>query len=347
MSLPDYLETAQEEDVFQAIQMLEQHLLTRASRAGLPKNGVGSLQLPDRETLRFKATPGVSYPGANITAVDLPEEPGKPAEVFVSFMALTGFNGILPRHYSELISERLRHRDRALADFLDLFNHRLVSLFYRAWQKHRLPVRFRYDDSNTVHGMVQALSGQHAESFDPTLAYYCALIQRTPRNAGNLERILSDMLGCPVRLEQFVGRWLDIPGRDQTRASRHHQFNRLGDDLILGGRTWNTQSHICIHIEPRTREDADGLCPGGSRLPKLQNVIRHYLGEPISFSLRVSIESRNADTVALGRPSARIGRSSWLSAHSERTAQRSVHFRGDKKYPVYNQANAGYQRQGK
>ena len=51
--------------------------------------------------------------------------------------------GSLPTRYAELILERPRSKNRALRDFLDLFNHRLVSLFYRAWEKHRFPVRVR------------------------------------------------------------------------------------------------------------------------------------------------------------------------------------------------------------
>ena len=40
----------------------------------------------------------------------------------------------MPQWYTQMILAREREKDRTLADFLDLFHHRLISLFYLAWK---------------------------------------------------------------------------------------------------------------------------------------------------------------------------------------------------------------------
>ena len=40
-------------------------------------------------------------------------------------------------------------RPPRLRDFLDIFNHRLISLFYRAWEKYRFPIAYERRDEDT------------------------------------------------------------------------------------------------------------------------------------------------------------------------------------------------------
>src|SRR5690606_40260468 len=50
--------------------------------------------------------------------------------------------GVMPYHYTELILQRLKQKDESLLRFLDLFNHRIISLFYQAGTKYRLPIEY-------------------------------------------------------------------------------------------------------------------------------------------------------------------------------------------------------------
>lgn len=323
------LQLAQEQDVFQAIQMLEQLLLAQSTQSRKRWQPVGHNHMPAQETLRFKAAPGVAFNGANITRLIPPEKAGEPTALHVSFMALTGFNGALPRHYSELVMDRLRHKDRALADFLDLFNHRLVSLFYRAWQKYRLPARYDYNTENPIHRVIAALSGQPEGEFEPAFAYYAGLFLKAPRNAGNLAQLLGDLFRARVEIRQFAGRWLQMAPDEQTRICRDHRFNRLGEDAVLGRKAWSCQDHIDIHIRCRHGGDTDSLRPGGRQLPLLRRIVRTYLGEPLTFNINLVLPANSQRPMALGTDNARLARHAWMLSGNARPRPRSLRFRGD------------------
>ena len=120
----------------------------RSSDHQFDGHGVGRDVHPAHEVVRFRSLVSLGFPTAAISVVKSPSpeslfdpEPA-PTEMIVSFLGLIGPIGALPRHYTETMLERIREKDFSLRDFLDLFNHRLISLFYRAWEKYCLPVTY-------------------------------------------------------------------------------------------------------------------------------------------------------------------------------------------------------------
>lgn len=122
-------------DFFQAVWLLERLEPDRAA--------VGRQGSPAGETVHFAAHPSLSFPPSSVCDLRRDEDSGIP-RMTVAFLGLTGPAGALPRHYSELllrVEREARSPERhALRDWLDLFNHRLVSLFFRAWEKYRFYV---------------------------------------------------------------------------------------------------------------------------------------------------------------------------------------------------------------
>jgi type VI secretion system protein ImpH len=122
-----------------------------------------------REAVRFRATPSARFPADEVLAIESGKEPSRwrrfldgpsspprrgasnastladertPYQMTVGFFGLTGPKGVLPPYYHRLLRRRLRARDPVLRDFLDIFNHRALSLFYRAWLKYRFPIAY-------------------------------------------------------------------------------------------------------------------------------------------------------------------------------------------------------------
>jgi type VI secretion system protein ImpH len=127
---------------FQAVRLLER-LLCRGEGGFQP---VGHDAPPEREVVRFRAAPSLSFPASAVCQLRAPPagpvDGAAPPEMAVAFLGLTGPNGVLPYHYTRLLLERIRLRDYSLRDYLDLFNHRFTSFFYRAWVKYRLPFAY-------------------------------------------------------------------------------------------------------------------------------------------------------------------------------------------------------------
>ncbi len=109
---------------------------------------VGGFSSPDDEAVRFRVNPRLGFPASEIQQLELHDD--APAEMMVNFMGLTGPMGVLPYAYSEFILERLRAKDSSFASFLDIFNHRAISLFYPCVATVALPGQLRRREPRLV-----------------------------------------------------------------------------------------------------------------------------------------------------------------------------------------------------
>src|SRR5208337_2486527 len=101
------------------------------SQTACPSDNLCALQ----EIAHFGASASVAFPASEIQNMEWPEN--RPVEVTTNFMGLTGALGYLPYWYSNLTAERVRSADATLHDFLRIFDHRFISLFYQAWERYR------------------------------------------------------------------------------------------------------------------------------------------------------------------------------------------------------------------
>lgn len=301
-------------DFFQAVRILER---LRPDRAR-----VGEFVDPAREVVRFGVNPSIGFPPSDIHALDMGDG-AKPARMTVNFMGLIGPAGVLPYEYSLLALERRRARDGALLAFFDLFHHRAISLFYRAWRKYRFTVAYEQGDEDPITAHTLDLVGVGLENYrerlpfpDDALAFYAGLLALQPRGAAALELLIQDFFDVPAEVQQFIGGWYALPERDQCELGGEELSSVLGRGAVVGDEIWDQQARVRIRIGPLPRSRFQQFLPDGEAYDKLKALVKFFAHDQFDFELQLVLAKDDVPGLVLGEEDdtapTRLGWSTWL-----------------------------------
>src|SRR5687768_16670247 len=285
-------------EFFQAVRLLE--------KVYPEKRAVGRNAMPPEEVVRFRSRVAVDFPASEIHEIREAADPKTDEtrlEMLVNFMGMVGVSGVLPQPYTDLVLDRVRHRDTAMWSFLDIFTHRFVSMFYRAWRKYRFPIGYeRGNDDFTGYlfdlcGLgTKALRGRMSLP-DESLLPYVGLIAQRPHSNNALENILSDYFGAKARTQQFFGQWLQLDTQDYTRLGERN--NILGESAIAGTRVWEQQSKFRVRFGPLDFKQFQAFLPNGSAHPPMRSIIRFMAGLEVDFDVRLKLKARQVPSTIL------------------------------------------------
>jgi type VI secretion system protein ImpH len=307
----ELLDRAARMDFFQILRLIE--------NAHPDKPRIGASLRPRDDAVRFGQDPSLSFePGA--VRGFTPASAGQRARLAVNFIGLLGPNGPLPLHVTEYARERARNQgDPTLAAFLDVFHHRIVSLFYRARASAEpalsldRPELDRFGDYiGSLFGIGSpALQGRD-EIGDFAKLHFAGLMANQRRPAAGLVTILRAYFKLPVAIEQFVGHWMKIPLDGQTRIGMQDRGNRLGTSAVLGRKVWDCQHKFRLVIGPLDYEDYQRMLPGGDSMRRLLDWVRHYAGMVLDWDVRLILKQEQVPRLALG--ARRLGWTSFLAS---------------------------------
>ena len=335
-------------DFFQAVRVLDSQ--ARRDAQPLRRWSVGHDAVPIQEIVRFRAPPSLSFPAASIVNLATgPVDPDQPAppDMTVAFLGLTGPSGVLPQHYTSLLIERchVKNKDFALRDYFDIFHHRMVSLFYRAWEKYHFQFAYERvrleqpDEDDDFTFALFSLVGLGTQGLrrrmafdDEAVLYYGGYFSHFPRCAISLECLLNDYWQVPLEVQQFRGQWLYLSEEEQTSlpsGSRPTGLNcALGVDALVGTRVWNIQSMFRIRIGPVTYRQFREFMPIGRRLLPLSQMTRLYAGVEFDFDVQVVLKKEEVPWCQLlvdPTEAPRLGWNSWVrSGPMQRDADEAV-----------------------
>lgn len=299
---------------FQAVRLLQ---LTQPGR-----KPVGHFSEPAQEAVRLHVRQALGHPPSELSA--LTERPDGLPKLEVNFMGLSGPMGELPVFYTAYLRQRLRDRDSTAVDFLDIFNHRLLSLFYRAWERHRFTVPYeRGPEGGITHYLLDLLGlgtpglQDRQELGDESLVYYAGLLGQRPRSALALRQILEDYFDVPVEIIQFIGAWrkLDesticVLDDDEMTAP---SSTRLGLGAVAGDEVWDPQSIVRVRLGPLPLSRYLEFLPNGGAFPALRAICRFFAGQELDFEVQLVLRREDAPGVELGGEGAVAPQLGWIT----------------------------------
>lgn len=283
---------------FQAVRLLERLHPGRAR--------VGRFSDPADEVVRFSVHPSIAFPPGEVHAL-APGE-GRPARMTVNFMGLTGPQGVLPLHYTLLVRQRNRAKDEAAGEFLDLFHHRALSLFYRAWEKARIAVAAERGEEDALRRHLLDATGEGLDEGGPrtapeeALVHYAGLFAPQPRGAVALEQLLGEVFGVPAEVEQFVGGWYPLAAAEQCRLGEdgHDASDQVGLGAVVGDAVWHPQSGIRIRLGPLSKREYDRFLPTGDAWPLLRKLVRFYTHDQFECEVRLVLARDQVPPCVIG-----------------------------------------------
>lgn len=293
---------------------------------------------PKLEALRLRGNLSQAFPASDVTAwrdgVD-----GAQPELVSAFLSLGGAFGPLPPPYSELGMERQRCGDMGIRDFLDVFNHRLLSLFVRAKRAHRPALQAGRPEDTGFATLLWALLGlgtpglrytrsskrmQRLPGLDHPLLACAGLLNQRPVSAHAIERTLSYALAMPVKVVPFVGRWLNLDDDQITVLGPLGRNLALGRDAVVGRRVWDQSAAIRLELGPMPLRQMVPLLPGSKRHALLREILNFTLGGQVEAEIKMLLPKQQVPVSRLWAKTParlpRLGWTSWLTTRPRKTS---------------------------
>ena len=285
---------------------------------------IGFALRPSQEALRLGQDAELAFAPAALESFDAAASPAP--RLGVRFLGLLGPQGPMPLHFTEYVRERLRIRgDATLARFLDIFHHRLLTLFYRAWAQaqptvhHDRPGNDRYAAwLGAAYGSEGA--GASARAVDANARHFQAgLLGVRSRHPEGLTKLLRQYFRVPVRVDQHIANWMTIASEDKSRLgfsrSRPERSGnappQLGVSVTSGSKWRDRQYKFRLAIGPLTLAQYEDFLPGRRTWLRLREWVEHYAGLDLLWDVELTLAHDELPEPRLGR-AVRLGVTTWI-----------------------------------
>ena len=267
------------------------------------------------EFVELGQDPFMDFPASNLARAV--QNDGKPIKLFFKFLGLLGPQGALPLATTEEAYHYVIARDDAFPRFLDLFNHRFIQLFFRAWADSRPIVQHDRPDLDRFVAYIGSAIGIGSPSFrdldsvpDSAKLGYAGLLGSQAKCASRLAGSIRGLFKVDAEIEEFVGSRLVIEPPEWTILGE--RYNVLGGDALLGRTVFSVQDKIRIRIFTKNLAQYIRFLPSGDLCEPLADLVFFYTGELLDWDAELAIPSGAVEPVRLGK-FGQLGWTSWMS----------------------------------
>jgi type VI secretion system protein ImpH len=277
-------------------------------------------RIGDSATLRDELVllgqdPFMDFPASNLARVEQPED--KTLRIFVKYMGMLGPQGALPLATTEEAYHHILANDDAFPRFLDVFNHRFLQLFFRAWANSR-PIaqhdRPKQDRFFAYIGSAIGLGSEPYRNLDsiPDAAKLCfaGLLGAQAKSASRLVGALCGLFEVRAEVDEFVGTRLMLDVQEYTFLGKRH--NVLGEGAMLGRGVYSVQDKIRVRIYTQTLAQYMRFLPSGDLCEPLADLVYFYNGAQLDWDTELAIPSGAVEPIRLGQ-FGQLGWTTWMA----------------------------------
>ena len=286
---------------FQAVQLIQR----MAPSGSVPVGETGPLM---SEAIRFTVNPNTVFHPSDIHHIEprVVKNGAVYSRVQTNFMGLFGSASPMGNFVTEDVLRADAQDDSSLRSFYDLFHHRLISLFFRAWKKYRFSAGFRTDASDPFTKRLLAFVGvdiwgavsKHGLPPGDLLPLAALLSSRT-RPARTLQIVLERLLpGYKVQIEQFVARRVRLD--DSQRVSLGKNNTSLGESLTIGRSVIDRSGAFRVVVGPVGYDVFEAFIPGGRHHERMRRVIEQFSGGILESELELRLSEKESPRFQLG-----------------------------------------------
>lgn len=311
----------------------------RIMECAFPKRPrLGRSVRPSDDPVRLGQQPSLAFPAGALASFERRASDAHAGTLRVFLLGLLGPNGPLPLHLTEYVLDRVRRADdRTLQSFLDLFHHRVLSLFWRAAADSQPAIELDRpaEDRFAVYfgalaGYASGATADREPTVDRARRHWIGHFARQVRNAEGLQALLAGFFGTSVRIEEFVGHWLPMPGDVRCRLGAP-SGTALGQSSFLGDSIWDCSQTIRIVCGPLDLEHYERMLPGGDSWTRLEALVRSYVGFEVAWEARFVLRADAVPPLRLGQR-AHLGWTSWLGEPDGQRDAEDLLLRPDRPY---------------